>query len=72
MFLTGKPLRSAYRVIARDGRVVWFHCEAKMILRSDGDPWFIPGEQGQLGVQPTVFGCDTADRELSVLVSRSC
>lgn len=43
MVLTGKPLRSAYRVIARDGRVVWFHCEAKMILRSDGDPWFIQG-----------------------------
>ena len=43
MFLTGKPLRSAYRVIARDGRVVWFHCEAKMILRSDGHPWFIQG-----------------------------
>ena len=28
MFLSGKPLRSAYRVIARDGRVLWFHCEA--------------------------------------------
>lgn len=43
MFLTRKPLRSAYRVIARDGHVVWFHCEAKMILSSDGDPWFIQG-----------------------------
>jgi two-component system CheB/CheR fusion protein len=43
MFLTGKPLRSAYRVIARDGRVIWFHCEAKMIRRSDGNPWFIHG-----------------------------
>jgi len=43
MFLTGKPLRSAYQVIARDGHVVWFHCEAKMILRSDGHPWFIQG-----------------------------
>jgi PAS domain S-box-containing protein len=43
MFLSGKPLRSAYRVIARDGHVVWFHCEAKMILRPDGDPWFIQG-----------------------------
>ena len=31
MFLTGKPLRSAYRVLARDGRVVWFQCEAKMV-----------------------------------------
>lgn len=43
MFLTGKPLRSAYRVMARDGRVVWFHCEAKMILQADGRPWFIHG-----------------------------
>ena len=33
MFLTGKPLRSAYRVVARDGRVIWFHCEAKMIRK---------------------------------------
>jgi two-component system CheB/CheR fusion protein len=43
MFLSGRPLRSAYRVIARDGRVVWFHCEAKMIHREDGEPWFIHG-----------------------------
>ena len=43
MFLSGKPLRSAYRVIARDGRVVWFHCEAKMVRRDDGHPWFIHG-----------------------------
>src|ERR1700704_239751 len=28
MFLTGNPLRSAYRVVSRDGRVIWFHCEA--------------------------------------------
>ena len=34
---------SAYRVMARDGRVVWFHCEAKMIRRADGRPWFIHG-----------------------------
>jgi PAS domain S-box-containing protein len=43
MFLTGKPLRSAYRVMARDGRVLWFQCEAKMIRRDDGRPWFIHG-----------------------------
>jgi PAS domain S-box-containing protein len=43
MFLSGKPLRSAYRVIARDGRVLWFQCEAKMIRRPDGSPWFIHG-----------------------------
>lgn len=43
MFLTGNPLRSVYRVIARDGHVVWFHCEAKVVRRDDGQPWFIQG-----------------------------
>jgi PAS domain S-box-containing protein len=43
MFLTGNPLRSAYRVMARDGRMVWFHCEAKMVRRDDGSPWLIHG-----------------------------
>src|SRR5580700_4209493 len=42
MFVSGKPLKSAYRVVARDGRVLWFHCEAEMIRRDDG-PWFIHG-----------------------------
>jgi PAS domain S-box-containing protein len=43
MFLTGNGLRSAYRVISRDGRVIWFHCEAKMIRKPNGEPWFIHG-----------------------------
>lgn len=43
MFLTGNPLRSAYRVVSRDGRVLWFHCEAKMIRKENGEPWFIHG-----------------------------
>ena len=43
MFLSGKPLRSSYRVMARDGRVVWFHCDARMVRRPDGTPWFVHG-----------------------------
>jgi PAS domain S-box-containing protein len=43
MFLSGTPLRSAYRVMARDGTVVWFHCEARLVRREDGEPWFIHG-----------------------------
>ncbi|MFN2579172.1 MAG: ATP-binding protein [Pyrinomonadaceae bacterium] len=43
MFLSGTPLRSVYRVIARDGKVVSFHCEAKMVRHDDGQPWFIHG-----------------------------
>ncbi len=43
MFVSGKPLRSAYRVIARNETVVWFQCEARMIRHPDGRPWFIHG-----------------------------
>ena len=43
MFLTGNPLRSAYRVVSRNGRVLWFHREAKMIRKQNGEPWFIHG-----------------------------
>jgi PAS domain S-box-containing protein len=43
MCLTGEPLKSAYRVIARDGRVLWFQCEVKMVRRQDGRPWFLHG-----------------------------
>jgi PAS domain S-box-containing protein len=43
LFLSGESLRSVYRVIARDGHAVSFHCEAKMVRRADGRPWFIHG-----------------------------
>ncbi len=43
MLLTGESLRSVYRALARDGRVVWFHCEVKMVRHTDGRPWFIHG-----------------------------
>ncbi len=43
MFVSGTPFKSVYRVIARDGRVVWFQCEASMLRREDGRPWAIQG-----------------------------
>lgn len=43
LFLSGEPLKSVYRLLARDGHAVWFHCEAKMVRRDDGRPWFIHG-----------------------------
>ncbi|MGA7409782.1 MAG: PAS domain S-box protein [Bryobacteraceae bacterium] len=43
MFLTAKPLRSVYRVMARNGRVISFHCEAKMVRGQGGQPSFIHG-----------------------------
>jgi two-component system cell cycle sensor histidine kinase/response regulator CckA len=43
MFLSGQPLHSVYRVMARDGHVVWFQCDAKMVRRDNGQPWFIHG-----------------------------
>lgn len=43
LFISGQPLKSLYRVLARDGHVVWFHCEAKMVRNDEGQPWFIHG-----------------------------
>ncbi|MGH7845819.1 MAG: PAS domain S-box protein [Candidatus Binatia bacterium] len=43
MLATGNPVRSIYRILARDGRVVWFQCEAKMVRDEAGRPWFIHG-----------------------------
>jgi PAS domain S-box-containing protein len=43
MVLSGEPLRSVYRLIARDGHVVWFKCEVKMVRADDGHPWFVHG-----------------------------
>ncbi|MGI8669221.1 MAG: PAS domain-containing protein [Aridibacter sp.] len=43
MFLTGEPLHSVYRVLAKDGRVLWFQCDVKIVRQTDGHPWFIHG-----------------------------
>jgi PAS domain S-box-containing protein len=43
LFHSGQPLLTAYRFIARDGRVIWFQCDARMKRREDGRPWFIHG-----------------------------
>lgn len=43
VFLTGEPLHSVYRIVARDGRVMWFQCEVKMVRHVNGHPWFIHG-----------------------------
>ena len=42
-FLKGEPLRSTYRLLARNGNTVWLRCEAKMVRDQDGQPWFIHG-----------------------------
>src|SRR5205823_5551827 len=40
---TAEPFRSVYRFLARDGRVVWVHGEAKVVRDRDGRPLFLQG-----------------------------
>jgi PAS domain S-box-containing protein len=41
--LTGEPLYSEYRLLARDGRVVWFRDEASVIRNETGRPTLLAG-----------------------------
>ena len=41
--MTGEPLSAAYRVLARDGSIVWFQCEMKLDRDAAGRPRFIQG-----------------------------
>ncbi|HKO04244.1 MAG TPA: PAS domain S-box protein [Candidatus Acidoferrales bacterium] len=40
---TGTPMRQEYRMIARDGRVVWFRDEAVLLHRTSGRPQVMQG-----------------------------
>jgi two-component system sensor histidine kinase/response regulator len=43
LIISGTPVRSVYRVVARDGHVVWFRCDVKLVRSPDGIPWFVHG-----------------------------
>jgi PAS domain S-box-containing protein len=42
---TGEPYRIEYRLIARDGRVVWVHDEATLVRDEEGNPLYWLGVQ---------------------------
>ncbi|HET7870038.1 MAG TPA: PAS domain-containing protein [Actinomycetota bacterium] len=37
---TGEPVDQEYRVVAKDGRVVWIHCQAVLVTDESGAPRF--------------------------------
>jgi PAS domain S-box-containing protein len=41
--VAGEPMRTEYRMISREGRTVWVHSEATIILGDDGNPAFSQG-----------------------------
>jgi len=40
---TGEPFNSEYRMVTRDGQVVWFHDQAKLVRDEGGNPLFLQG-----------------------------
>ncbi len=42
-FQTGKPFNAEYRIIAPDGRTIWFHDEAALVSDQNGLPLFWQG-----------------------------
>ena len=43
LFSGAQPLRSTYRVIARDGGLVWLRCDVRLVRDDEGQPWFVHG-----------------------------
>jgi PAS domain S-box-containing protein len=43
MHATGEPLRTEYRILARNGRTVWLQDEAIIVRDADGRPLFLQG-----------------------------
>ena len=43
LFVFGIALKSVYRVIARNGKVVWFQCEVKILRSQNGQPYALHG-----------------------------
>ncbi|MEO5968286.1 MAG: histidine kinase dimerization/phosphoacceptor domain -containing protein, partial [Bdellovibrionia bacterium] len=41
--IEGTSFRGEYRVITRDRRVLWIHCEARMVRDNQGNPLFLQG-----------------------------
>jgi len=58
---TGRPFRSVYRFVARDGRVVWVHGEAQVVRDETGRPLFL------LGVAFDITGMKEAEGSLKAL-----
>jgi hypothetical protein len=60
-------VRSVYRVVARDGRTVWFPCEVKPVRHPDGSPWFVHGVTFDITeLKETELSLITALNELEV------
>jgi PAS domain S-box-containing protein len=70
LFIMGQPLKSLYRVLARDGHVIWFHCEAKMVRNDNGQPWFIHGVAFDISELKRAEAAGRADAERLKFLSR--
>lgn len=65
MLVSGAPLSSVYRVLARDGHVVWLQCHAKMVRDEQGRPWFIHGLAVDITeLRETQLHLEKADQDL--------
>lgn len=58
---TGRPWRDEYRMIARDGRIVWIRDEAHLVSGSKGQPLCWQGIMWDITVEKTA-GDESAER----------
>jgi PAS domain S-box-containing protein len=74
---SGEPLRCEYRMLARDGRLVWFRDEANVVRGPDGEPLFLQGimldvtarKQAEEQLRQTAAALERSNRELEMFAS---
>ncbi|HOW18164.1 MAG TPA: PAS domain-containing protein, partial [Phycisphaerae bacterium] len=67
---TGGPFACEYRAVARDGRVVWFRDEARMIRDEAGRPLCLQGVMLDITEQKRADHLLRLQRDLAVALSR--
>jgi len=63
---TGEPFRAEYKIIRRDGQIIWFHDEALVVEDEQGSPLFLLGVNTDI-TERKKAELDLREREMDLL-----
>jgi signal transduction histidine kinase len=70
MIPSSQPFESSYRIIARDGRVIWFRCEVRITRQEDDRTWHMQGVAYMAGAGAGVHERERLERAMLEISAR--